>query len=133
MPPGTGRGRSTSGSSEADPRRPPPSAILATASGCGGIGRRAAFRSPWGQPRGGSSPLIRTGTFQRRDIARRAAEQQAEEAPVARLFCVVAVLWRALAAERKRRVRVSLAGARHRDRAVAELAGGQRSTAAMFV
>ena len=30
------------------------------ASGCGGIGRRAAFRSPWGQPRGGSSPLIRT-------------------------------------------------------------------------
>lgn len=27
--------------------------------GCGGIGRRAAFRSPWGQPRGGSSPLIR--------------------------------------------------------------------------
>ncbi len=31
-----------------------------TAGGCGGIGRRAAFRSPWGQPRGGSSPLSRT-------------------------------------------------------------------------
>src|SRR6266511_1380295 len=29
--------------------------------GCGGIGRRARFRSVWGQPRGGSSPLIRTG------------------------------------------------------------------------
>ena len=28
-------------------------------SGCGGIGRRAGFRSQWGQPRGGSSPLIR--------------------------------------------------------------------------
>src|SRR3954454_1188796 len=28
--------------------------------GCGGTGRRAAFRSPWGQPRGGSSPLSRT-------------------------------------------------------------------------
>jgi hypothetical protein len=27
--------------------------------GCGGIGRRARFRSVWGQPRGGSSPLIR--------------------------------------------------------------------------
>src|SRR6185312_16287203 len=28
--------------------------------GCGGIGRRARFRSVWGRPRGGSSPLIRT-------------------------------------------------------------------------
>src|SRR5512132_2757607 len=27
--------------------------------GCGGIGRRARFRSVWGRPRGGSSPLIR--------------------------------------------------------------------------
>jgi len=27
--------------------------------GCGGIGRRARFRSVWGKPRGGSSPLIR--------------------------------------------------------------------------
>ena len=27
--------------------------------GCGGIGRRARFRAVWGQPRGGSSPLIR--------------------------------------------------------------------------
>src|SRR5512132_3298623 len=29
--------------------------------GCGGIGRRARFRSVWGKPRGGSSPLIRIG------------------------------------------------------------------------
>src|SRR4029079_15625978 len=29
------------------------------ASGCGGSGRRARFRSVWGKPRGGSSPLIR--------------------------------------------------------------------------
>src|SRR3954447_18804506 len=29
------------------------------ASGCGEIGIHAAFRSLWGQPRGGSSPLIR--------------------------------------------------------------------------
>src|SRR3954468_6025591 len=29
--------------------------------GCGGIGRRARFRSVWGKPRGGSSPLIRMG------------------------------------------------------------------------
>src|SRR3954470_23161069 len=28
--------------------------------GCGEIGIHAAFRSPWGQPRGGSSPLSRT-------------------------------------------------------------------------
>src|SRR5205814_1375265 len=28
--------------------------------GCGGTGRRAWFRSMWGQLRGGSSPLIRT-------------------------------------------------------------------------
>ncbi len=27
--------------------------------GCGGIGRRAGFRCLWGQPRGGSTPLIR--------------------------------------------------------------------------
>ena len=31
------------------------------ARGCGGIGRRARFRSVWGKPRGGSSPLIRIG------------------------------------------------------------------------
>jgi hypothetical protein len=30
--------------------------------GCGGIGRRARFRSVWGKPRGGSSPLIRIAT-----------------------------------------------------------------------
>src|SRR5579884_3631336 len=29
--------------------------------GCGGIGRRARFRSVWAQARGGSSPLIRIG------------------------------------------------------------------------
>jgi hypothetical protein len=29
--------------------------------GCGGIGRRARFRSVWEQSRGGSSPLIRIG------------------------------------------------------------------------
>jgi hypothetical protein len=33
--------------------------------GCGGIGRRARFRSVWGRPRGGSSPLIRTTTLSR--------------------------------------------------------------------
>lgn len=33
-----------------------------TPCGCGGIGRRAAFRSPWEQSRGGSSPLIRIRT-----------------------------------------------------------------------
>ena len=31
-----------------------------TTRGCGGIGRRAGFRCQWGQPRGGSNPLIRT-------------------------------------------------------------------------
>ena len=31
-----------------------------TSCGCGGIGRRAGFRCQWGQPRGGSNPLIRT-------------------------------------------------------------------------
>src|SRR3954453_12164836 len=36
-----------------------PAATLCLASGCGGIGRRARFRSVWGRPRGGSSPLIR--------------------------------------------------------------------------
>ena len=30
--------------------------------GCGGIGRRARFRSVWEQSRGGSSPLIRIGS-----------------------------------------------------------------------
>src|SRR3954464_8075414 len=38
----------------------PEIATLAAASGCGEIGIHAAFRSPWGQPRGGSSPLSRT-------------------------------------------------------------------------
>jgi hypothetical protein len=33
--------------------------VVAAPRGCGGIGRRARFRSVWGQPRGGSSPLIR--------------------------------------------------------------------------
>jgi hypothetical protein len=33
--------------------------------GCGGIGRRARFRSVWGKPRGGSSPLIRIATSSR--------------------------------------------------------------------
>ena len=32
---------------------------MSAARGCGGIGRRARFRSVWGKPRGGSSPLIR--------------------------------------------------------------------------
>jgi hypothetical protein len=32
---------------------------VAAPRGCGGIGRRARFRSVWGKPRGGSSPLIR--------------------------------------------------------------------------
>ncbi len=34
-------------------------ARLTRSRGCGGIGRRARFRSVWGKPRGGSSPLIR--------------------------------------------------------------------------
>ena len=34
--------------------------------GCGGIGRRAGFRCQWGQPRGGSSPLIRIGSTENR-------------------------------------------------------------------
>ena len=42
-------------------------ATIAAPRGCGGIGRRARFRSVWGKPRGGSSPLIRiaasTGTI----------------------------------------------------------------------
>src|SRR5438093_222363 len=33
--------------------------------GCGGIGRRARFRSVWGKPRGGSSPLIRIAPLSR--------------------------------------------------------------------
>src|SRR3954471_7128477 len=33
------------------------------ASGCGGIGRRARFRSVWERSRGGSSPLIRIVKF----------------------------------------------------------------------
>src|SRR3954469_19485335 len=33
--------------------------VVAAPRGCGGIGRRARFRSVWGKPRGGSSPLIR--------------------------------------------------------------------------
>ncbi len=37
-------------------RRPRPN----TPGGCGGIGRRAGFRYQWGQPLGGSTPLIRT-------------------------------------------------------------------------
>ncbi len=37
--------------------------------GCGGIGRRARFRSVWGQPRGGSSPLIRIAGMCRLCIA----------------------------------------------------------------
>src|SRR5919201_371409 len=36
------------------------------ARGCGGIGRRARFRSVWGKPRGGSSPLIRITRTDRR-------------------------------------------------------------------
>lgn len=38
-------------------RRMPPTRC---SRGCGGIGRRAGFRCLWGQPRGGSSPLIRS-------------------------------------------------------------------------
>jgi hypothetical protein len=37
--------------------------------GCGGIGRRARFRSVWGKPRGGSSPLIRIGPYRCRNAA----------------------------------------------------------------
>src|SRR6185369_9152932 len=47
------------------------------ASGCGGIGRRARFRSVWGKPRGGSSPLIRIAvcpSFHRRDDEGQAVE-----------------------------------------------------------
>src|SRR5438105_9417065 len=40
-------------------------AKLPPARGCGGIGRRARFRSVWGQPRGGSSPLIRIAKSRR--------------------------------------------------------------------
>ena len=42
--------------------------------GCGGIGRRARFRSVWGRPRGGSSPLIRiarSGGFYARSVPKR--------------------------------------------------------------
>src|SRR5215207_8440063 len=40
---------------------PPPSGTLSFDAhcGCGEIGIHAAFRSPWGQPRGGSNPLSR--------------------------------------------------------------------------
>lgn len=43
-------------------RRRPGSKHLTTTHtcACGGTGRRAAFRSPWGKLRGGSSPLTRT-------------------------------------------------------------------------
>src|ERR687886_1568281 len=44
--------------------------------GCGGIGRRARFRSVWGEPRGGSSPLIRTDAWD----ARRSAALVARDA-----------------------------------------------------
>src|SRR5438067_3261507 len=36
--------------------------------GCGGIGRRARFRSVWGKPRGGSSPLIRIASSSIRGV-----------------------------------------------------------------
>jgi hypothetical protein len=42
--------------------RTSPLRYLRIARGCGGIGRRARFRSVSGQPGGGSSPLIRTGS-----------------------------------------------------------------------
>ena len=34
--------------------------VQSEARGCGGTGRRAGFRCLWGQPRGGSNPLIRS-------------------------------------------------------------------------
>ena len=34
--------------------------VLRATRGCGGIGRRVRFRSVWGSPHGGSSPLTRT-------------------------------------------------------------------------
>src|SRR5947209_13065490 len=41
------------------PSRPRNTRLHLSPRGCGGIGRRARFRSVWGKPRGGSSPLIR--------------------------------------------------------------------------
>src|SRR5581483_5421808 len=52
------------------PRRPPRASavprcdIFACPRGCGGIGRRARFRSVSGKPGGGSSPLIRIELFE---------------------------------------------------------------------
>src|SRR3954467_5663423 len=40
--------------------------VVAALRGCGGIGRRARFRSVWGRPRGGSSPLIRIAVLGRK-------------------------------------------------------------------
>ena len=50
--------------------------------GCGGIGRRARFRSVWGQPRGGSSPLIRIANFVRNQ-GRSKGENREEGCPTA--------------------------------------------------
>ena len=59
------------------------------ARGCGGIGRRARFRSVWGQPRGGSSPLIRIGNGQARTLRREVLDPRAA-APATKHFRPVA-------------------------------------------
>jgi hypothetical protein len=45
--------------------------IFAASGGCGGIGRRARFRSVSGQPGGGSSPLIRIGRTESQPVGSR--------------------------------------------------------------
>ena len=47
----------------ARPHRPRATCYLPPPRGCGEIGRRARFRSVWGKPLGGSSPLSRIGVW----------------------------------------------------------------------
>jgi hypothetical protein len=90
--------------------------------GCGGIGRRARFRSVWGQPRGGSSPLIRitpSGRFDRRLVqeerafyvvgllAASRASLAANEPKGRTLRCVQLALQRQIDPERRPRLRIA--------------------------
>ena len=69
----TRRGRDPPGSVAAEtpasvaarPHRARASCYLPPPRGCGEIGRRARFRSVWGKPLGGSSPLSRIGSGRR--------------------------------------------------------------------
>ena len=54
----------------------------------GGIGRRAWFRSMWGQPRGGSSPLL--GTTSEPDASHRSSQATHPPAPSVPLGATVA-------------------------------------------